>query len=724
MRTRLYQILVNRKPGIRQRYHNAHDGAAGAAKIASWGYLLWLNICYYLFFCRFLGKAGSIDDCAGKRIPLKKSESQLAAVQHKKALAQCKKKGFARNGLRFLGAEHGVDERTDHSAVERWVDFLAQYDVISFDIFDTLLFRPFSSPTDLFYLLGEELDFLDFKRIRMEMEARARQEKFEKCGSYEVTLADIWRVMERETGLDAKEGMCLETELERQLCYANPFMAEVFTGLLQRKKRIIIVSDMYLPEAFLEELLNQNGYEGYVQLYVSNAYGKSKWDGQLFDTAREEQRRQAGSALSLIHVGDHPHSDVKMAKKHGFAALHYPNADAAGAVYRAQDMSALIGGAYRGLVNHHLYTGQRSYSQEYEYGYAYGGLFVVGYCRFIHEYTQKNQIDKLLFLSRDGDILKTVYDRLYPGGRTKYVYWSRAAALKLTADENRYDFFRRFLYHKVNKGVSVAQILREMELEGLIRELPEGLAGDRLTSGNAGQVKRFLLAHWEQVLAVYAPQLEAAKRYLGHVLEGCRRAAAVDVGWAGSGAMALSVLAEKVWHFPCEIFGILAGTNSMYNAEPDTSEPQLQSGRLVSYLFSQAHNRDLLKKHDPGKGDNIYWELLLSSPTRQFIGFYLQEQAEEDLCARGGLGITLRFGAAVPNREGCQQIQQGIVDFAQDYQRHFASHPYMFAVGGRDAYAPMLAAMGQRRKYLRTIAARLETDISVSCGGAQLCRNI
>ena len=68
-------------------------------------------------------------------------------------------------------------------------------------------------------------------------------------------------------------------------------------------------------------------------------------------------------------------------------------------------MSAITGSMYRGIVNAHLHNGLNEYSMEYEFGFVYGGLFVLGYCQFIHEYVQTHHIDKILFLARDGDIL-------------------------------------------------------------------------------------------------------------------------------------------------------------------------------------------------------------------------------------------------------------------------------------------------------------------------------
>ena len=51
----------------------------------------------------------------------------------------------------------------------------------------------------------------------------------------------------------------------------------------------------------------------------------------------------------------------------------------------------------------------------------------------------------------------------------------------------------------------------------------------------------------------------------------------------------------------CDVIGMIAGTNSVHNAEPNATESFLYSGKLVSYLYSQEHNREDWKWHNPGK---------------------------------------------------------------------------------------------------------------------------
>lgn len=738
MRMELYNFLVNRHSGIRSRYHKIHDNGGTGRRLVSYAYLLFLNFCYYCLFCRFLAKEKTMEIYEEKRLP-ELPESGL------------------RSGEGFT--------------VESFVETLSQYDVVSFDVFDTLIFRPFSSPTDLFYFLGDRLGLLDVRRIRVEQEASARRDCFEEKGHYEVTFEEIWNRMEREIGIPAERGMLLERELESEFCYANPFLLQVFEALRARGKRIICISDMYLPRAFLRELLEKNGYTGTEKLYVSCEHGRSKAKGDLYRLVREEFPQ----GTTFIHVGDNEQSDVKMAQKCGFAVKYYPNVNKQSQSFRPYDMSPVIGGAYRGIVNNRLYRGGSACSPEYEYGFIYGGLFVLGYCHFIHEYCCRNGVEKLLFLSRDGNILKEVYDRLYPDDNTAYVYWSRMAATKLMAEFDSCDYFRRFLYHKVNQGISIGAVLEAMELQSLAGLLSDyvditgeagaaedakmteaaGMAGklgtteeakingkvemnkevrtlgeagmnekagkskqertvlrlsDELTDKNVDALKRFIQAHYTEVCDKYREEQRAAKVYYEKELAGIERAAAIDIGWAGSGAVSLSYLVEQVWNLPSEIAGIIAGTNTLHNDEPDAGEIFLQNGKLVSYLFSQSHNRDVMKKHDPGKDYNVYWELLLSSPQRKFLGFRFAEGDSTGIYSEDGREVMLLFGEKDANQEGILEIRRGIQDFVSDYVERFRKEPFMFRISGRDACAPMLVAASYNERYLKRIAGRFALE--------------
>jgi HAD superfamily hydrolase (TIGR01549 family) len=635
-------LLVNKVPGIQERYHQYRDHLRGVGRIKAWMYLLSLNVQYYVLHQKYLTEPTFLYVDKKKKLNSGGSESSLS---------------YRENPIEFA-------------------QYLAEHDVISFDVFDTLILRCFSKPTDLFFEVGEKLEYPDFEHIRREIEGVARERKYKKFGHREVNFEDIWEVMEQETGIPADNGMKTEWETEKKYCFANPYFLKVIEELKKYDKKLIITSDMYLHENQIRELLVNAGYPEFDAYFVSCEYGTSKSEGTLYKIVKEK----VGLGFRYVHVGDNEYSDQKKAKEKGFSICPYQNVNTVGNRYRCEDMSVLTGSMYRGIVNSHLHNGLNQYSMTYEFGFVYGGLFVLGYCQFIHDYVKTHQVDKILFLARDGDILNQVYQQLYPqeAELCNYVYWSRLAATKMSAGYFKYDYFRRFLYHKVNQNYTLQEIFRSMELEDMLEEylsVKKDNCNEKtlLTLKEADAVKEFLMEHWEAVLEHYNTQLEIGKSYYGKVLDGCHNVVAVDVGWAGSGAVSLDYIVNHIWKMECEVVGLLAGTNSIYNAEPYYSESQIQSGKLVSYLFSQKNNRDVWKIHNPGKGHNVIIELLLASEQLSFRGF-----------SRNAKGFEFSRKTEEINSK---EVQRGIRDFVKLFCKYFGQEK---CISGRDAMAPIL----------------------------------
>ena len=132
---------------------------------------------------------------------------------------------------------------------------LLEYDVVSFDIFDTLILRTLNRPTDIFMMVGQKLGVLNYTTMRKDMELMLRDKQEAENGSREVTFAQIYQAMEKYCGVDAELGMKTEFETELDFCIANPYMKEVFDLLISYGKKVIIVSDMYFPEEMMKRLL-------------------------------------------------------------------------------------------------------------------------------------------------------------------------------------------------------------------------------------------------------------------------------------------------------------------------------------------------------------------------------------------------------------------------------------------------------------------------------------
>lgn len=64
-------------------------------------------------------------------------------------------------------------------------------------------------------------------------------------------------------------------------------------------------------------------------------------------------------------------------------------------------------------------------SRLFQLGYETLGPLLYGFCQWLHERKVCLGLDKLLFLSRDGQIIKMAYDIIYPSEDTQYIYISR-----------------------------------------------------------------------------------------------------------------------------------------------------------------------------------------------------------------------------------------------------------------------------------------------------------
>ena len=195
---------------------------------------------------------------------------------------------------------------------------LSEYDVISFDIFDTLILRPFPQPSDLFEIVGVRLGIANFREIRINAERDARAEAIALNGNDEVTIYDIYKRVSKRTGIDMNAGVETELAAEKEYCFADPYMKEVYEILLDLGKEIVITSDMYIPHDSMEGLLSECGYAGYKKLYVSCDYRCSKHSGGLFERLVSEHKGR-----KIIHIGDNYVSDFESAKKSGIAAKLY-----------------------------------------------------------------------------------------------------------------------------------------------------------------------------------------------------------------------------------------------------------------------------------------------------------------------------------------------------------------------------------------------------------------
>ena len=133
-------------------------------------------------------------------------------------------------------------------------------------------------------------------------------------------------------------------------------------------------------------------------------------------------------------------------------------------------------------------------------------------------------------------------------------------------------------------------------------------------------------------------------------------------------------------------------------------EPFLLHGQLVSYLYSQRENRDLWKFHDPERGHNLYWELLLGAPEGSLVGFYWDGQGKP----------ALRFKKNDPAKAGALEIHRGILDFVQQFLETERWFGFQIPISGRDAYAPMILVESRKNRDFLKDLEDLMDDVHIA----------
>ena len=252
----------------------------------------------------------------------------LASIRNEKIIYDrispiCKEKNIAlmdcfENDLKdtFENNFWGYSSEEDIS-LEVLENEILSHDVISFDIFDTLLMRMTLTPEDVFDIVGyrlkqKGLDVPEFKMNRMLAERRAANN----------TLEGIYSELQQQLCLSEKDCVLIKNEeiaVEKEVIIPRSKIVEVYNKAKSLNKKIYLVSDMYLPEDILSDILRSNGISGYEGLLVSGYEGVSKYNG-LFDLMKGKAK-----GLKYLHIGDNKEVDGLAAKVYGVDAFVIPS---------------------------------------------------------------------------------------------------------------------------------------------------------------------------------------------------------------------------------------------------------------------------------------------------------------------------------------------------------------------------------------------------------------
>jgi len=497
-------------------------------------------------------------------------------------------------------------------------------DLVSVDVFDTLALRPFLTPEGarawISDLAAQQLGVLDFADLRFRAEAKARA----KLGR-DPDLDAIYHAMAGLAGADLpKEAlMALELASERRMLRPRRGVLRALSEL--DGKRIVALSDMYLREGQLRELIPSEVAALPQAWYVSCETGLRKDGAQLWT---ELARRENVTTERWLHVGDNEHSDVQMPQRHGLATpVHVLRPSALLEVVPALRPLRPAEGArapwpeqlWRGLLANRFtelfdrdpqpWIDRPRLSAE-DAGYIVLGPLLADYLIWLRGIAEERDA-RVLFLSREGFLLEQAFQRLarhdsaFARIPSRYLLASRRGTGMPT----------------LQTEADLARLL-EGSFTGPLRDLLRarlGAAAEIATESVLGATMRkqiYLPEMRDEVVALLQPALPALlalaaserRAYLGywHESAGGAKAMVADLGYSGTIQLNLALLTGS--EVDGAYFALTCGASKLEGH--GTALARHHDGRNAS-----AAAASVILDHD------LLLEALLGAPQGQFSHF-------------------------------------------------------------------------------------------------------
>ena len=551
-------------------------------------------------------------------------------------------------------------------------------ETVSFDVFDTLIQRPFRQPTDLFCMLEDRWQrenrrcILSFADARAEAETSARV--WARGKKEDVNLYDIYNALRVTCGAseDCADAMRY-AEMEAEIAWCQPRQTGVQLYRLAKAmgRRVVLTSDMYLDSGTIGQMLRKCGVDGWDAFFLSNECNALKWNGGLYRVLLEKLNC---APETVLHIGDNWENDFVQPEKLGMHALHHPRAmDVMTDRQRTQLgalglQSAASFGSSRGMqsalsfrcmqaltANRFFDNGFAATLPDANFGlnpallgyYAVGG-HVLSLAQWLVRRAKAEGVTKLVFLARDGWLVKQAVDHLLTaedGIATDYQPASRRCLLPaLTV--NPADFYALPIN---TPAYSVCKLLKLLDF------CTADKTADELRA--AVEAAGF---EWEAAFPGRYKFLEFIRWYLDNLYDGIRHqkaynvlreyyepiltegAACFDMGYSGRLQAALNQLACR--------------SVPVYFVHGDDKE----CDRLARAYEFDARCFYGMK---PGMS-GAFREFLLSSDEAPCIGFRRTENGVTPVYGRSEYNAAARFFVRC--------VQENAMQFVRDYTAQFS----------------------------------------------------
>lgn len=410
--------------------------------------------------------------------------------------------------------------RLETSTTEEIIKKIAPYNIISFDIFDTLLKRDVPIPSDVFSIVENISKKIGFKDARIKAEVTCRRQSMNE----EVSLDDIYRFMDVQYAECKHEELSVESSVLRKNMWFEP----IYRYCRKQRKTILLTSDMYLPQEFIEKILQREGIR-YDRLFLSSTEGVQKRTGNLY---KREINTLKIHSKELVHIGDSLGSDWLGAKKAGVKTILIPRK-----IRRTILIDKKLDNNLDCYINNTI-PSDKEYC--WQLGYAALGPLLYGFITWLHDETKKRGLQKIYFFSRDGWLMKRAWEAIYgSSNNVQYIYISRRS-VSVPILWKHSDWQEIGKYITMTRFFTVKSFLKRLGIS--VDNCKDDLVACRLTAETVFSKVSYLQdKRLEQLYNLVKEQVvsNSKQEYLGLCMylksvNFSGSVAVVDIGWNGS----------------------------------------------------------------------------------------------------------------------------------------------------------------------------------------------
>ncbi len=373
---------------------------------------------------------------------------------------------------------------------------IEQADVVSFDLFDTLVMRQTLYPEDVPHYVNCKLQekgivIEDFCRKRLACEKELSRDTAP-------TLTEIYESLLTKSGTDfagcnmtAEQLADLEWNIDFNLLVPRKEVCDIFRQSVKQGKSVYVVSDTYYSKIQLNAILEKSGITEYADILASSDYKTGKIQ-KLFGILKDKEKDKR-----YLHIGDDIVADIENAAKWDMETCHIFSGldllETAGSLGFSDLDDTLCDRLKMGMFISDIFNTPFQFETEtkrimavdaFDIGYLFCAPMISDFVLWFREQVEEQNFENIWFGARDGYLIQKMYTYLQEDNQqtdiSVYFLTSRISAIRAgIKDENdiRYVDEMRFsgtleecLWERF--GIEAASVKKEKlcnEESGLLR---------------------------------------------------------------------------------------------------------------------------------------------------------------------------------------------------------------------------------------------------------------